>query len=170
MFSRISGEDDNLKSLNRLLDRKLIFLIPSPYGEKKSWDIPVAKLRDGETLLRVKKWLLPSFLTYKEFLQAAERILSEHIEITPAATFYGQAPRKFYKYKYPKPVMEKEGAIGAKVCSEHSTVVLGQARSLSDVHIQSGTTPPSEGHAACEGLPLAQPRWTRYSLQNLRLS
>jgi len=37
------------------------------------------------------------------------------LDIEPWATFYGNAPRKFYKYNFPKPVREKTGAVGAKI-------------------------------------------------------
>jgi len=88
--------DSNLQSLNRLLDKKLVFLVPS--FKANSWRLPTTLLRQGETLA-----------------QAAQRCLEECLDVSPAASFYGYAPRKLYRYVYPKPVAAKTGADGAKV-------------------------------------------------------
>jgi len=91
------SEDSNVQSLNRLLHKKLVLLCPDPY-KKNSWELPTTLLKNDETLM-----------------QAAERCVKENMGDFQSITFYGNAPRKLYKYTYPKPVSSQTGFDGGKI-------------------------------------------------------
>lgn len=89
---------NDVKSLNRKLDKHLILLVNQKIGNKSYFLPPQGLRQDGETLK-----------------QTAERVLKEHCGTEVKAQIYGNAPSGFYKYKYPKEVQSKTDTAGAKV-------------------------------------------------------
>ncbi|TRY92462.1 hypothetical protein DNTS_028170, partial [Danionella cerebrum] len=95
---RSKGEDDkNLNSLERCLADTLILLVKTELGNEKHWLLPQIEWLAGETLR-----------------QTAGRALASLPGADLKATFLGNAPCGFYKYKYPKNI-RIEDRIGAKV-------------------------------------------------------
>lgn len=92
-----ADKKNDVKSLNRKLDRNLVLLVEQKVGENNFWIPPQGVRKDGETLR-----------------QTAERVLKETCGDGLNVKFYGNAPCGFYKYKYPKTIRES-GVIGAKV-------------------------------------------------------
>lgn len=92
---RISGADksNDLKSLNRCLQSRLVLLVKQKIGAKEVWVMPQGKHQHGESMR-----------------QTAERILHQHCGKVKGA-FLGNAPCGFYKYKYPV----QSDSFGAKV-------------------------------------------------------
>ncbi|CAI5448591.1 unnamed protein product [Caenorhabditis angaria] len=99
-FSKIAEETDP-KSLSRLLDRKLVLIVKQNFGEKKyssPWILPQMKNKEGETLR-----------------QTAERCIGEIAGGDLSASISGNAPFSVFSHKYPKPITQKTGQIGAKI-------------------------------------------------------
>ncbi|KAK7574204.1 hypothetical protein V9T40_011395 [Parthenolecanium corni] len=91
-----ADEKNDIKSMDRKLDKHLLFIIAENLGKNNLWVLP-HDLVKGEESLR----------------EAAERILSEKCGSKVRARFYGNAPCGFYKYKYPKSM--RQNALGAKI-------------------------------------------------------
>ncbi|KAJ8941594.1 hypothetical protein NQ318_012940 [Aromia moschata] len=98
--NRITDEDrkNDVKSINRKLDKHLIFVLNQKVGKEKYFMLPQDIRQDGETLR-----------------QTAERVLKQSVGSDVKTQIYGNAPCGFYKYKYPKRVQDENGTIGAKV-------------------------------------------------------
>lgn len=91
-----ADKKNDIKSMERKLDDKLILLIEQKLGSKKYFLLPQGKHQDGETMR-----------------QTAERVLKESCGSDMKVLFYGNAPCGFYKYKYPAD--QRKDAVGAKV-------------------------------------------------------
>ncbi|KAK9971379.1 hypothetical protein ABG768_024749 [Culter alburnus] len=87
----------DVSSSERCLADSLILLVKKDIGSQKLWLLPQIQWQMGETLR-----------------QTAERALASLPGADLKATFLGNAPCGFYKYKYPKDI-QKEGTVGAKV-------------------------------------------------------
>ncbi|XP_026122493.1 39S ribosomal protein L46, mitochondrial-like [Carassius auratus] len=95
---RSQGVDEKgVSSSERCLAESLILLVKKDVGSQKLWLLPQTQWQTGETLRKT-----------------AERALAGLPGADLKATFLGNAPCGFYKYKYPKDI-QKEGRIGAKV-------------------------------------------------------
>ncbi|XP_059362716.1 large ribosomal subunit protein mL46-like [Carassius carassius] len=95
---RSQGVDEkDMGSSKRCLADSLILLVKKDVGSLKLWLLPQIQWQTGETLR-----------------QTAERALASLPGADIKATFLGNAPCGFYKYKYPKHI-QKEGSVGAKV-------------------------------------------------------
>ncbi|KAK4883511.1 hypothetical protein RN001_006830 [Aquatica leii] len=97
---RVTADDkaNNIKSLNRKLDRHLTLLIKQKLGNDNLFLFPQGARQDGETLR-----------------QTAERVLKESCGSDLKVQFYGNAPCGFYKYTYPNRIKKECNSIGAKV-------------------------------------------------------
>lgn len=98
--SRTTAADaaNDVRSLARKLDRKLILLVKQKLGAGEYWSMPMGVRAEGETMRN-----------------AAERILESTCGSELKAIFIGNAPCGFYRYKYPAPVRHRTGCVGAKV-------------------------------------------------------
>ncbi|XP_039628943.1 39S ribosomal protein L46, mitochondrial [Polypterus senegalus] len=96
---RITEEDkkNDRMSLNRSLGDTLLLLVKEKIGKNDVWLLPQAQWEEGETLR-----------------QTAERALTTVTGGSINATFLGNAPCGFYKYKFPKDV-QTESCYGAKL-------------------------------------------------------
>ncbi|XP_044258159.1 39S ribosomal protein L46, mitochondrial [Tribolium madens] len=96
--SRVTEADkkNDLKSLNRKLDKHLVLVTKQKIGKDNFYLLPQALRQDGETLR-----------------QTAERIVKDTCGGNLKAMIYGNAPSAFYKYKYPS--IARKDAVGAKV-------------------------------------------------------
>ncbi|XP_051560489.1 39S ribosomal protein L46, mitochondrial-like [Myxocyprinus asiaticus] len=95
---RSKGVDaTDVSSLERCLADSLILLCKKDVGSQKLWLLPQIQWQNGEMLR-----------------QTAERALASLPGADLKATFLGNAPCGFYKYRYPKDI-QKEGNVGAKV-------------------------------------------------------
>ncbi|XP_972780.2 large ribosomal subunit protein mL46 [Tribolium castaneum] len=97
--NRVTEADsrNDLKSLNRKLDKHLVLVTKQKVGKDNLYLLPQALRQDGETLR-----------------QAAERILKDTCGSNLKAMIYGNAPSAFYKYKYPC-TARKDDVVGAKI-------------------------------------------------------
>uniref|UniRef100_A0A915I897 Uncharacterized protein n=1 Tax=Romanomermis culicivorax TaxID=13658 RepID=A0A915I897_ROMCU len=91
---------NDLKSLNRLLHRKLTFIAKLNLSQNPAWWLPFAIVKPQENLR-----------------QAAERALKELVNDKKHFTFYGNAPVGYYKWRFPKPIQKSTSFDGLKVCS-----------------------------------------------------
>ncbi|XP_055041236.2 large ribosomal subunit protein mL46 [Misgurnus anguillicaudatus] len=94
---RSKGDKLDVSSSERCLADSLILLVKQDVGSQKVWLLPQIQWQAGETLR-----------------QTAERALGNLPGADLKATFLGNAPCGFYKYRYPKDI-QKEGRVGAKV-------------------------------------------------------
>ncbi|XP_066252846.1 large ribosomal subunit protein mL46 [Euwallacea similis] len=92
-----ADKSNDVKSLQRKLDKSLVLLVNHKIGEKNFYLLPQGKLKDGETLR-----------------QCAERIFKEKCGPNVKVQIFGNAPCGFYKYMYPKDV-RNENSTGAKI-------------------------------------------------------
>ncbi|XP_044757137.1 39S ribosomal protein L46, mitochondrial [Coccinella septempunctata] len=97
--SRTTVDDtkNNVKSLNRKLDKHLVLLVDQQIGGRNFTILPQGKWKEGETLR-----------------QTAERILKESVGDKVKTQIYSNAPAGFYKYRYPKEIRDT-GIEGAKI-------------------------------------------------------
>ncbi|XP_025195087.1 39S ribosomal protein L46, mitochondrial [Melanaphis sacchari] len=93
-----ADEINDTKSLKRKLDDNLVLIVKQKLGQDDLWILPQGLWNNGETLR-----------------QTAERILRELCGNNINASFYGNAPCGFYKYKYPKQKREQCNVEGAKI-------------------------------------------------------
>uniref|UniRef100_A0A182Q6Y9 Large ribosomal subunit protein mL46 n=1 Tax=Anopheles farauti TaxID=69004 RepID=A0A182Q6Y9_9DIPT len=87
---------NDVRSLDRKLEQTLVLLVEQKLGNKSHYLLPQGQHRKGESMR-----------------QTAERTLQEFCGDSLQATFYGNAPVGFYKYKYPAEARTE--AVGAKV-------------------------------------------------------
>jgi len=96
--SRITEADINndLRSLDRKLDKTLRLVLQVKLGNDIFWELPSAKRADGESMR-----------------ETAERAVSEVCGEGAKVQVVGNAPWGFYKYKYPR--KHRGETVGAKV-------------------------------------------------------
>ncbi|ULT97695.1 hypothetical protein L3Y34_005492 [Caenorhabditis briggsae] len=94
---------ENLKSVDRALERKLVLIVKQKMGGgaeySSPWILPQMKHREGETLR-----------------QTAERCIGELSGSADLSVdISGNAPFGVFTHRYPKPIAQKTGASGAKI-------------------------------------------------------
>ncbi|NXU81103.1 RM46 protein, partial [Oreotrochilus melanogaster] len=96
---RITDADkkNNRASLNRRLDRNLMFLVKQKIGNQELWLLPQVEWQPGETLRNTAERAMATFL-------------GDHIQ----AKILGNAPYGIYKYKFPRAIRTEDN-MGAKV-------------------------------------------------------
>ncbi|KFO99432.1 hypothetical protein N300_13759, partial [Calypte anna] len=96
---RITDADkkNNRMSLNRRLDRNLMFLVKQKIGNQELWLLPQVEWQPGETLRNTAERAMATFL-------------GDHIQ----AKILGNAPYGIYKYKFPRAIRTEDN-VGAKV-------------------------------------------------------
>lgn len=104
-----ADKKNDLKSLNRKLDKHLIFVVNQKLGDKKLYMLPQGLRQDGETLRQV-----------------AERVLKETIGSELKTQIYSNAPCGFYKYKYPANIQQERNVVGAKIFIYFARYLKGQ--------------------------------------------
>jgi len=92
-----ADKSNDVTSLQRKLDKRLVFVLKQELGDKSFYILPQGKRAEGETLR-----------------QCADRVLKEKCGQDIKARIFGNAPCGFYKYKYPKS-LRSEASVGAKV-------------------------------------------------------
>ncbi|KAK6045184.1 hypothetical protein COOONC_17311 [Cooperia oncophora] len=95
-----SREVNDERSLERMLDRKLLLIVRQRFGQenyKSPWILPQLKHESGETLR-----------------ETAERCLRQ-VANDIKASFYGNAPFAVFSHKYPKPLSQRLEKDGAKI-------------------------------------------------------
>ncbi len=127
IFITDADKNNDAKSPERKLDRKLVLLVKQKLGDKQHWILPQGARKDNETMRQVHYVNVNEIRNFEhllsrykmnnlfKFLQCAERSLSELCGNTFAVSFMGNAPCGFYKYKYPQKVRSSHGFVGAKV-------------------------------------------------------
>ncbi|CAB3406886.1 unnamed protein product [Caenorhabditis bovis] len=122
-FTTESPANDG-KSLERMLDRKLVLIVKQRFGDKKyssPWILPQIKHKDGETLR-----------------QTAERCLGEISRQNLAVNIAGNAPFSVFTHRYPKGLAARTGSIGAKIffyqanLAQNSTEFKANGEDISD--------------------------------------
>lgn len=89
-----ADKSNDLKSLERCLDGKLILLVKQKLGTQETWVMPQGRHQPGESMR-----------------QTAERILHQYCGEKMKSLFLGNAPCGYHKYKYPRDA----DVFGAKV-------------------------------------------------------
>ncbi|XP_022910308.1 large ribosomal subunit protein mL46 [Onthophagus taurus] len=89
---------NNVKSLNRKLDKHLVFVMKQKIGNKDHYLLPQGLRKDGENMR-----------------QAADRVIKETFGGDFKVQIHGNAPCGVYKYKYPGNLKEKQSCVGAKI-------------------------------------------------------
>lgn len=117
-YTEISRETDadkenDLRSLNRKLDKKLFLVVKQKLDNFEQWILP-----QGDNVLE------------ESMRETAERTLGQVCGDNMESTFLGNAPCGYYKHKFSKTYKEKLSANGQKIFffrAEHSTgdVTLG---------------------------------------------
>ncbi|ESO89945.1 hypothetical protein LOTGIDRAFT_124295, partial [Lottia gigantea] len=92
----VADEKDDRKSTERKLDEKLILIVKQRLGKTDVWALPHSQWLDGESMR-----------------QTANRALDSQCGDQIKSCFIGNAPCGFFKYKYPKKVVNE--SIGRKV-------------------------------------------------------
>ncbi|PAV77009.1 hypothetical protein WR25_00126 [Diploscapter pachys] len=96
-------EADDVRSLSRALDRKLVLLVKQRFGDKK-YESP---------------WILPQLKYNNEasLRETAERCIGEITSGNVEVALHGNAPVAVHTHKYQKPIKSKTGtgADGAKI-------------------------------------------------------
>ncbi|CAP20645.1 Protein CBR-ECH-5 [Caenorhabditis briggsae] len=122
---------ENLKSVDRALERKLVLIVKQKMGGgaeySSPWILPQMKHREGETLRQtrlpaVSELLSAIFSNFNEFW-TAERCIGElsgsadlSVDISGNAPFGVFTHSQFFDIsRYPKPIAQKTGASGAKI-------------------------------------------------------
>lgn len=98
--SRLTEADtkNDLRSIERRLDRKLLLVVKQKLGNSNPWMMPMVPRMEGESMR-----------------QAAERALATICGNELNAVFMGNAPCGFYKYRFPKLKPASDDFVGAKV-------------------------------------------------------
>ncbi|PIC37012.1 hypothetical protein B9Z55_015799 [Caenorhabditis nigoni] len=139
LAENVKNSAENLKSVDRALERKLVLIVKQKMGGAKNystpWILPQMKHREGETLrqaicafcrkVRCFSWCLHRIgatVTQKLKIESlrprktAERCIGElsgsadlNVDIS------GNAPFGVFTHRYPKPIAQKTGASGAKI-------------------------------------------------------
>jgi len=89
---------NDLRSLERALDRRLMLVVKQKLGDKDHWVLPMQGWNNEESLR-----------------ETAERVLASLCGTELQAIFLGNAPCGFYKYRYPSALQSSTGFTGAKV-------------------------------------------------------
>ncbi|CAO4375587.1 unnamed protein product [Caenorhabditis nigoni] len=103
LAENVKNPAENLKSVDRALERKLVLIVKQKMGGAKDysspWILPQMKHREGETLR-----------------QTAERCIGELSGSADLSVdISGNAPFGVFTHRYPKPIAQKTGASGAKI-------------------------------------------------------
>ncbi|GAU91378.1 hypothetical protein RvY_03641 [Ramazzottius varieornatus] len=93
-----ADQRNDVKSLNRKLDRKLYLVVNQQLGDAPQWVFPQGPWQNGESMR-----------------QTAERVLHAHCGETMKCSFLGSVPFGFCKYKYPVESDIAKEFYGAKV-------------------------------------------------------
>jgi large subunit ribosomal protein L46 len=98
--SRTTASDvkNDVHSIDRKLDKKLVLIVKQKLGSSERWVMPMGARLDGESMR-----------------MAAERVLGSLCGTGLSTRFLGNAPFGFYKYKYPSSANAPNGFVGAKI-------------------------------------------------------
>ena len=87
------------KSIERMLDRHLLFVVHSKtHDGKTTWILPQTQWQEGETLR-----------------QTVERLLKDHVTSADPVRILGNAPWGVQTIKYPASVKQTTGVFGSKI-------------------------------------------------------